>query len=268
MCKNIRYQKDDKIGELGYNNNNELMKIIEYNNSSDITVEFQDKYKYKVHTQYGNFKNGNVKNAFSKSIYGVGITGNKYPTRINGIKEKEYELWKRMLERCYNKKTKEKQPTYKDVTCCEEWLYYPNFYEWIHSQENFDKWYNGKQWCIDKDILLKGNKIYSPEVCCLVPNNVNVLFIKSDATRGDLPIGVSIHPQHKNKYYVQFSASKGDKRKNVFVGLYKNIEEAFNAYKIAKEKYIKQIAQEEYKKGNIIKRCYDAMMSYEVEITD
>lgn len=243
------------------------MKIIKYNNSSDIIVEFQDKYKQQVHTQYNNFKNGSVKNSFSKSIYGVGIRGNKYPTRINGIKEKEYDAWCKILARCFVKDDI-KRPTYVDTSCCDDWLYYPNFYEWLHSQDNFDKWYNGHRWCVDKDILIKGNKIYSPNTCCLVPDNVNVLFIKSDALRGELPIGVSIHPQHIGKYYVQMSITKNNKRKNKYIGLYNNVEDAFIAYKKEKEKYIKKIADEEYKLGNITKQCRDAMYSYVVEITD
>lgn len=173
-----------------------------------------------------------------------------------------------MLERCYSERCKNDQPAYRDVTCCEEWLYYPDFYEWLHSQENFEKWYNGSRWCLDKDILVKGNKIYSPDTCCLVPNNANVLFIKSNALRGDLPIGVSRHPTHKDKYYVQFSTSKHNKRRNVFIGLYKDVNEAFIAYKTAKEEYIKQVADEEYELGNITQKCKDAMYAYKVEITD
>lgn len=259
--------KSKRLGEERYNNNGELMKIVEYNKHTDIVVEFQDEYKYKIRTVYGNFKSGSIKNPFAKSVCGVGITGDKYPTRINGVKEKEYDTWVKMLRRCFENNN-EKHPTYKDATCCEEWLYYPNFYEWLHSQENFDKWYNGCRWCIDKDIIKKGNKTYSPDTCCLVPSNVNVLFIKSNTLRGDLPIGVSVHPLHKDKYYVQLSVSKNGKRKNIFAGLHKDINEAFNAYKTEKEKYIKQVAENEYVKGNITKVCYDAMMTYQVEITD
>lgn len=267
--KDIRErQKIDRVGMEAYNNNGELMKIIEYNSSSDVLIEFQDEYRYQVRTQYTNFTHGNIKNLFAKSILGVGITGNKYPTRINGIKEKEYDTWLKMLRRCYSEKDKAKRPTYKDVTCCEEWLYYPNFYEWLHSQENFDQWYKGERWAIDKDILVKGNKIYSPETCCLVPEYVNALFIKSNASRGDLPIGVSVHPRHEGKYYVQLSKSKDGKRKNKFVGLYSNVNDAFNAYKREKEKYIKKVAKEEYANHNLTRQCYNAMMDYEVEITD
>lgn len=260
--------KNERLGEEKYNNNGELMKIVEYNKSRDIVVEFQDKYKYKTHTKYQCFINGSIKNPFAKSVYGVGITGNKYPTRINGVHTKEYEAWKRMLERCFDEKFKKDKPTYKDVSVCNEWLYYPNFYDWLHSQDNFDKWYNGNRWCIDKDILIKGNKIYFPDTCCLVPNHVNLLFIKSNALRGDLPIGISRHPSHKGKYYVQLSVSKDGKRKNMFGGLHNSIDEAFAVYKIEKESHIKQVAKEEYAEGNITKACYDAMIDYEVEITD
>ena len=97
----VKYSQEEKVGELKYNNNGELMKIIEYNNSSDVVVEFQDEYKYRIHTQYGNFKNGGVKNMFAKSVCGVGITGDKYPTRVNGIKEKEYDVWRKILQRCF-----------------------------------------------------------------------------------------------------------------------------------------------------------------------
>lgn len=35
-----------------------------------------------------------------------------------------------------------------------------------------------------------------------------------------------------------------------------------------KEEIIKRVAEDEYSKGRITKICYDAMMNYEVEITD
>lgn len=37
---------------------------------------------------------------------------------------------------------------------------------------------------------------------------------------------------------------------------------------IGKEKTIKQIANKEFTSGNITKECYNAMLKYEVEITD
>ena len=166
------------------------MKIIECGDKTNVTVEFQDEHKARVHTQYTNFQKGSVKNPYYPSICGVGIIGEKYPVSTNCITAKEYDAWRRMIVRCFNEWYKENRPAYKFVTVCDEWLNYENYYEWIHSQENFEHWYNGKRWAIDKDILNKGNKIYSPENCCLIPQNVNCLFLKREAERGKYPIGV------------------------------------------------------------------------------
>ena len=55
-------QRESRVGEERLNNNGELIKIIKYNKAKDIIVEFQDEYRAKVHTQYSNFKRGNVNN--------------------------------------------------------------------------------------------------------------------------------------------------------------------------------------------------------------
>lgn len=203
------------------------------------------------------------------TVYGVGILGVKYPSKVNGDSTKEYVAWQGMLRRCLDVKYKEKHLTYKDVTCCDEWLNYENFYEWIHRQENFYKWLDNDGWSVDKDILIKNNKIYSPETCCLIPDRINKLFTKTDLNRGKYPIGVHFKKQSK-RYCAQISQVDGQNNKKTMkhLGYYSTPDEAFQAYKQYKENYIKQVAQEEYEKGNIIKRCYEAMMNYEVEITD
>lgn len=239
------------------------MKIVEYNNSLDIVIEFQDKYKTKIHSCYHHFLSGNIKNPYYPSVCGIGMIGVKYPSRENGKHTKEYQTWIHMLKRCFNENVKKKQPTYKDIICCEEWLLYENFYEWLHSQENFNKWLNGDGWCIDKDIIVKGNKIYSKETCCLVPNYVNVLFTKRESCRGRLPIGVA---EQNGKYRVECNNPFEPYIK--YLGMYPTPEKAFQVYKKYKEKIIKQVAQLEFNKNNITQKCYEAMINYIVEITD
>lgn len=253
----------ERIGEENLNNQGCLMRIVDYKDANNIIVEFQDKYKTKIRSQYAKFLKGLIKNPYHPSVYGVGIIGNKYPVGENWKDTKEYKAWNHILERCYCKKLKENRPTYEDVSCCDEWLLFENFYEWLHSQENFDKWYNENRWAIDKDILVKGNKIYSPETCCLVSSKINGLFLKRERDRGEYPIGVC---WHKLGFMAQCINPFTNKHEHI--GYYSTPEKAFLAYKIVKENYIKKIAQEEYDKGNIIKKCYDAMMKYEVEITD
>lgn len=251
------------INEERLNQNGCSMKIVEYIDNRNIVVEFQDKYRARVKTSYGNFKNGIVRNPYYPTVCGVGISGNKYQIVKNKRPTKEYNAWLRMLNRCFDKTVKEKQPTYNNVTCCEEWLLFDNFYEWLHSQPNFDKWYHGKRWAVDKDIFTKRNRIYSPEMCCLVPQNVNCLFLKREAERGDYPIGVS----YKDGGFVASCHNPfiNDREE---LGSYSTPEKAFAIYKNHKEDIIKRVAKIEYNNGNITKECYEAMMEYEVEIDD
>jgi hypothetical protein len=187
---------------------------------------------------------------------------------MNGNKQiREYKIWFGILQRCYDQTTQEAHPTYKSCYVSNEWLYFPNFYEWLHSQSNFQHWNdsgNG-EWHIDKDILFKRNKVYSSSTCCLVPREVNVLFCKADGKRGNYCIGVTYHLRD---HVFEAHCKNPIIKKSVYLGRYNTEIEAFTAYKNYKEKMIKAIAEKEYKNGFITKCCYEAMMNYEVEITD
>ena len=247
--------KEERLGMTKYNKQGCLMKIIEYNDSLNVVIEFQDKYKWTVKTQWSHFLSGDVKNCYSPSVCGVGISGNKYDIVCNNKCLKEYQTWRAMLWRCFDRKTKEKYPTYKNVT-------------WLHNQENFEVWLNTDRYCLDKDILVKGNKIYSPETCCLVSTFVNSLFAgvtTSDKRKHKLPIGV--YYDKKSVCHPYYTTIQKDNQ-STYSQRYATPEEAFQVYKQYKETYIKQVAQEEYGKGTISKKCYEAMMRWEVEITD
>lgn len=256
MKSNKEKIKSERIGTIIKNISGFEMKCISYRNSMDIDIEFLESGNIVHNVQWNNFIRGKVKDSCGKNA--------ECPISENGKPTKEYLTWYHMLRRCLNTKIKENKPTYKDAICCDEWMHFENFYEWIHSQDNFDKWKNLKWSAIDKDILIKGNKIYSPETCCLVPVSVNNLFVKHDALRGNYPIGVTIT---KYKKY-EAKCTNPLKNKAVTIGCYDTIDEAFKAYKEYKENLIKEIADIEYNKGTITKECRDAMYSYKVEIND
>ena len=262
----MRNKRDERIGEERVNNQGCLMKIVKYNNANDIVVEFQDKYGGTVHTNYTSFKNNSVKNPFHPCVFGVRMIGDKYPAKIGERHTKEYKAWRSMIIRSYDDKYKNAHPTYANVYVCDEWLLYSNFYEWLHLQQNFDKWYREEQWNVDKDILKKGNKIYSPDTCVLVPNNVNKLFTNHESARGKCPVGVT-YDKKWGKYIASCNNPFSPKGYSYFGG-YCSKEDAFNAYKNGKEKIIKMVAEEEFNKGNITKECHDAMLKYKIEITD
>ena len=255
--------KEERLGTTKYNNQGSLMKIIEYKDNKNIVIQFQDTHKYECVGSWDNFMKGKIKNPYYPTVCGVGMIGDKYPYGINGKNNKEYITWHDMLRRCFDEKTKEKQPNYKDATCCKEWLLFENFYEWLHSQKNFDKWLKGERWQIDKDILIKGNRIYSPDTCCLVPFHVNNLF-KTSSNQSELPMGVYYNEKNNKKYYAKCRHPYVSSN-HIFLGSYWTISDASDAYKVYKEGLIKEIAQEEYDKGNIIEECYRAMMDYEIE---
>lgn len=255
-----------RIGMTNKNTQGCVMKVVDYINSSHVKIEFQDDYHEIVNCTWNNFLFGTIKNHYAPYVCGIGMVGAKYPTTINGKRTKEYTAWNSMLTRCYTKSISNGENwyhRYEDVEVCDKWLLFENFYEWLHSQENFDKWIMLDRRAVDKDILIKGNKIYSPETCTLVPERVNALFVKSDKTRGKHLIGAT----YKTRDNV-FEAQCNVGGKEMYIGRFKDEYSAFLAYKKYKEALIKQVAQEEFNVGNITKKCYDAMMNYEVEITD
>ena len=267
-------QKIDRTGEVGVSNEGCVMKIVEYNNNYDVIIEFQDEHKYRLHTYYQAFKNGQCKNPFYPSVYGYGYLGIDKESNVPKMSEFKdgktvntwkYRKWQKMLQRCFDNKLKEKYPTYKDVTCCDRWLCFANFLEDFEILKQEYNWNEGEKLNLDKDILNKGNKMYSLENCILVPQRINLLFIKKDTNRGEYPIGVSYRKQAK-KYQAQCNING----KLISLGLYNTPEEAFNAYKMAKENEIKRIANECVSKGYITQesRLYNAMINYQVKIDD
>lgn len=254
----------ERIGLVNHNKKNQLMKIVDYFCADHIIVEFEN--GYRTNTSFHNFLLGSVKNITLPTVYGWGIT-NGYPTKINYKYTKEYLMWRQMICRSFDNKYKSLHPTYEKVICSEEWKYLEDFVNWCHNQSNWDFLIaNNITINLDKDILIKNNKLYAPDTCCLVPQNVNKLFTKSDKIRGELPIGVC-YSKHNKKYYSQCKSPFSDKKKYI-VKYFDNVEDAFIQYKNDKELIIRQIAQIEYQKGSITKQCYEAMMDYQVEITD
>ena len=266
--------KIDRTGEVGISNEGCLMKIVEYNNANNIIVEFEDEHKYRLRTRYGSFKNGECKNPFFASVFGYGYLGTDKEGNVPKIGELkddkwcntwEYYKWMNMLKRCFDNKYKEKRPTYKDVICCSRWLCFANFLEDLEILKQEYNWDDDIKLNLDKDILNKNNKIYSLENCVLVPDWINILFTKCDASRGDCPVGVCYDKRCK-----KYQAKCNINGKQTRLGLYSTIKEAFSAYKIAKENEIKRVADDCVLKGYITQdsRLYKAMINYQVKITD
>lgn len=245
-----------RIGQENYNNQGCMMTIIAYRNNKDIDVQFIDG-TIVTNREYHKFKNGQIKNPNYASVYNVGYMGQGSYSKLTD--KDAYKVWHGMLRRCYDSKLHVKRPTYIGCEVCEEWRCFQNFCGWY-----YDNYYeiSEQTMTLDKDILCKSNKVYSPNTCVFTPSRINTLFVKCNSKRGDLPIGVSYHKQH-NKYQVNCNDNLGHL---IYLGLYESPEEAFEAYKQYKEQTIKDTA-EEYR--NVIPEVlYNAMINYEVEIED
>ena len=173
----------------------------------------------------------------NKIVKGLGVKDVKYPANI-----KEYDLWRQMICRC-TEEYLSKRPSYVGTSCSENFKSYTFFYEWCHNQVGFgniDE--KGNCWQIDKDLLVKGNKLYSEDTCVFIPLRVNGLIVKRDKARGDHPIGVTFDKE-RGKFFVQCGTGKGTKSN---LGRYETVEEAFQVYKTFKEALIREVA-EDYK---------------------
>ena len=236
-------------------------KIVKYNDAKDVEIQFL-KTGFEMTVELGSIKNGSVKDPYIPSVFGVGMLGTKYPSREGDRNTKEYMLWVDMLRRCYSDDFKKRYPTYEGCEVSNNFKSYEYFYEWCNEQVGFGNDGNGNPFHLDKDLLVKGNKVYSETTCVFLPQEINTLLIKSTATRGKHLIGV--YWSNTNKAFVaQVGKNKG---KQEYLGCFKTEIEAFNAYKQAKESFIKE--QAEKRKGQIDERVYKALMNYEVSIDD
>ena len=247
----------DCVGKVCKSLNSGDFKIVKYNDSGNVEIQFL-KTGFKVVATLGNIRKGYVKDLYTPSVFGVGVVGTKYPSAINSVKTKEYELWTHMLERCYSDAFKKKRPTYEGCEVSNKFKSYEYFYEWCHSQIGFGV----EGWHLDKDLLIKGNKVYSENTCVFLPHEINQILVKRTASRGEHLIGVHWHNASK-AFVAQVGKSKG---KQEWLGVFKTEIEAFNAYKTAKESFVKEQANKW--KSQIDERAYNALMNYQVEITD
>jgi len=190
-------------------------------------------------------------------VFGVGVNDWVGKVEVGGKLIWEYRLWANMIKRCFYQKYKQKKPTYNDVTCSKDWLSMTKFIEDVSQMKGFSL----DGWELDKDIIQKGNKLYSKDTCCFVPLEVNLLLVKCDNSRGEYPVGVCF-----DKYAGKFKAQLTINGKVKHLGRFNTAEQAFQVYKLAKEAQIKAVADKW--KDLLDERVFQALMTYEVNIDD
>ena len=172
-------------------------------------------------------------------IHGFGINDADYPVHTNDTPRvicKFYLTWTSMIRRCYSSYALRRNPTYVGCSVCEEWKYFSNFKAWMETQD-----WEGKE--LDKDLLVPGNKIYSPSTCCFIRGDVNKFMTDAAKCRGELPIGVTKAGTKKEGYKAQ--CHNPFLNTVDYLGTFPTPEEAHNAWMFQKTKHAEQLAARE-----------------------
>lgn len=243
------------IGEVFKTKSSGDATVLLYTDASHILVEFSDGSTKVVRA--GHLRSGAIRNNYDRCVCGIGFVGEgSHATFHNGKHTRAYNAWYNMLDRCYNSKRQQIQPTYKGISVCAEWHNFQNFAEWFDGQKCTDS-----TWQLDKDLTVIGNCIYSPDTCALIPQEVNLVLGKNSANRGNCLIGVC--RTSGDKFSAQCSTGYGHSRT---LGVFDSEQEAFNCYKSHKEIAVRNLANKW--KDVLPNKVYENLMNFSVTTSD
>lgn len=261
-------KKLDRVGKVFETKRCGEVEIISYKDANNIIVKFLDT-GYETNAQYtqlvrGTLKDPNIPTISNIGYIGVGRYQSKQPCGI--LHTEEYSVWSGILDRVYSEKFRFRKyaDVYAGCSVAKEWHNFQNFAKWYCSQPNYGRGYH-----LDKDLLFPGNREYSEKNCVLVPQEVNKLFVGS-IKRGNqrkTPVGVHMC-KSSGKYKASVSMGELDnhgKEKTTHLGYFTTMEEAFLAYKEAKEVRVKEVAQRF--KETLDERVYNNLMGYDMKFS-
>lgn len=183
----------------------------------------------------------------------IGASSKGTNTFEGGVLLKSYTCWYDMLKRCYFKGVRTLNiDTYEGCSVSDEWLDYTNFKEFYDS--NYREGYH-----LDKDLIIKDNKVYSKETCCFLPKTLNTALVNKHKKKSPHPVGVNLLT--KSGKYQTLLRMYGEK---VYLGQYDTKEEASQVYIRAKQEHIKSLAEDMYAQGLIDSKVYKALLMYKV----
>jgi hypothetical protein len=207
-------------------------EVIDYKNCENVYVKFL-KSGGITKTDTTSLRKDSVKDYFYPIVEGKGYFGKgDYKARINGKMTEQYQAWQGMIKRCYNEKSLQKRPSYRECEVCDEWCNYQTFAEWMDTQE-----YRKKGWQLDKDLIELGNKLYCPDKCIFLPPSINKVLVGVNINSAS---GIKL--TDNNRYYTTISLYN----RNTYLGTFDTLEEAKSVYKENKLKYIYKLCNDEH----------------------
>jgi len=238
------------IGKFFQTKAGHQFEVVAREDNGRFKIKFKSPVEYEQSVHGSNIISGSIANAFIPSHSGKGYLG----LGRSGAESKVYRTWAGMLKRCYDYRPK--AVTYHDCVVCNEWLHLKNFEDWFIEQVVQEEWE------LDKDLLIKGNKIYSPTTCVFLPREINAFLTSRKNHRGEWPIGVTYHSRI-GKWQATCNTNGWTEP---YIGVYTSPNEAFLAYKEVKERYAKHLAEKW--SGVIDVKAIEALQFYSIDISD
>ena len=224
----------------GYN-----LIVMQYIHSHKVLVKFEDNKSAEFYVEVGNLRKGLYRNPYHPTIEGVGYEGEGL---YNFIKDGRCaKMWRSMIARCFSESWRNQHPKTDQPGVQESWHNFQNFAGWFYSQLNHDV----EKLELDKDILFQGNATYGPDVCCLVPGEVNLTYPKRNTQSGRSYYSIT----HKN-FKINWRDESGKRKAKHF-----KVKSEAEQFKILKTKESLERVAEKYK-DVITPAVYTALMSW------
>lgn len=263
---------ENRVGYKFTNNSGWKGEVVEYKNSMEVKIRFECGEERIV--TWANLMRGSVVSRNQPTVFGKGFIGvgefipKSLSKSIEGklVPEESYNTWLQILKRLYstNKHDMRNGEGYRGVTLTEEWHNLQNFCAWSIKQVGYNcKSDNGRAWCIDKDILIEGNREYKPEACVYVPDDINTFFSVKDG--GNHLYGAeSINPKTP-KSKIGYTARCGNPitKDREYLGFYETQEEAHEVYVKRKNEIARELAK--YYKGVVDDRVVEALNNFDIK---
>ena len=234
--------------------------VLGHKGHREVQIRFLD-YPFETVVRSGSIRKGSIKNPMKPSAFGIGFLGDTVEGSLSscGKVNKVYSVWRGIISRCYDEKCKYYiRYGGRGVTVHKDWHNFSKFAAWYRYQPNSGR--DGYQ--VDKDILDRDSKEYSSSTCRVVPHRVNCLTPRRNGRAYTYPLGVS---RNQSRYRATAHNKEGDA---VYICTCQTPEEAFQHYKVFRERVIKEVALSCYEKGEICVDIYKALMSWEISIED
>lgn len=231
MANHIKYD----VGQIHTVNGGDLIVLERLNTGSKnryVKVQWLDDFGYIQDVRVDTLKTGSIRNPYQRTVEGIGYLGVGVHDRTDRDK---YNSWASMIARCYRQKLKDKYPTYEECYSTDDWHCYQTYADFYESCP-----YRKKGWNLDKDLLVPGNKLYSPDTCVYLPSNINTkLFYVPTKNKFGLK-GVWYDSQY-DKWMATVSKAVDGRGT---IGRFKTKEEASSAVLRSEHKFFCRLAEE------------------------